>query len=67
MNDVTLHHITTEKNREEIKRDRCWSPQERWRVIQETITWAEQQTTVRRNNPASCLAEQRRKARPWPA
>ena len=34
---------------EEAKRNAAWSPAERWRVIQETITWAEQQQTVRRN------------------
>jgi hypothetical protein len=67
MSDTPFHHMATDKKREEIKRDRCWNPQERWRVIQETINWAEQQNTVHRNDPATCLAEQRKKARPWPA
>lgn len=46
---------------EEEKRRRHWDPAERWRVIQQTIRWAEQQATVRRNTPEACLREQRRK------
>ena len=46
--------------REEAKRERNWDPALRWKVIQDTITWAEQQATVRRNTPAACLAKQRR-------
>jgi hypothetical protein len=46
---------------EEQKRDRNWDPAERWRVLQETITWAEGQATVRRNTPARCLELQRAK------
>jgi len=46
---------------EEAKRERNWDPKLRWKVIQDTITWAEQQQTVRRNTPAACLAEQQRK------
>ncbi len=49
------------KRREEEKRERCWNPAERWRVIQETIAWAEQQSTVRRNDPVNRLAEQNAK------
>lgn len=51
------------KQLEEAKRERNWDPAVRWKVIQDTITWAEQQTTVRRNTPAACLAEQERKLR----
>jgi hypothetical protein len=40
---------------EEQKRDAAWDPAERWRVIQETITWAESQATVRRNTPQRCI------------
>ena len=47
------------KQREECKRDRLWDPRERWRVIQETLTWAEAQRTVRRNTPSTCLRLQR--------
>jgi hypothetical protein len=47
--------------REEAKRDSHWAPVERWRVIQEMITWAEQQATVRRNTPARCLELQAKK------
>lgn len=46
---------------EEEKRGRQWEPAERWRVILQTIRWAEQQATVRRNSPQACLGEQRRK------
>ena len=45
---------------EHAKRERNWDPAERWRVIQETLTWAEQQRTVLRNTPAACLANQNR-------
>ena len=47
--------------REEAKRGRMWNPAERWRVLQETITWAEQQLPVPRNTPTARLAEQSRK------
>ncbi len=43
---------------EEIKRNRHLDPREKWRLIQEAITWAEAQSTVRRNMPQRCLAEQ---------
>lgn len=46
---------------EEEKRGRHWEPAERWRVILQTIRWAEQQAAVRRNSPEACLGEQRRK------
>jgi len=46
--------------REHAKRERNWNPVERWRVIQETITWAEQLPTVGRNTRVACLAHQAR-------
>lgn len=46
---------------EEEKRRRHWDAAERWRVIQQTIRWAEGQATVRRNTPEACLREQERK------
>ncbi len=46
---------------EEEKRGRHWDAAERWRVIQQTISWAERQATVQRNTPEACLREQRRK------
>jgi hypothetical protein len=49
------------KRREEEKREAAWDPLVRWRVLQETITWAEAQATVRRNTPERCLALQRAK------
>ena len=41
------------KRREEEKRDRAYDPAERWRQIQETITWAEANLPPeqRRNRP----------------
>jgi hypothetical protein len=44
---------------EEAKRERNWDPALRWKVIQETITWADQQATAGRNTPAACLERQR--------
>jgi hypothetical protein len=49
------------KRQEESKRDRHWSAGKRWRVLQETIAWAETQAPVRRNTRARCLQEQARK------
>ncbi len=49
------------KQREEAKREAAWDPRERWRVLQEMITWAEAQATVCRNTPERCLALQRAK------
>jgi hypothetical protein len=51
------------KQREERKREAAWDPRARWRVLQETITWAEAQRTVQRNTPSRCLQEQARKLR----
>jgi hypothetical protein len=48
------------KRREEEKRDRCWDPRERWRVIEQTIAWIDRQQPVPRNSPQSCLANQAR-------
>jgi len=41
------------KRREEEKRDRAYDPVQRWRQIQETITWAEANLPPerRRNRP----------------
>jgi hypothetical protein len=46
---------------ESAKRLRNWDRAEQWRVLQQTITWAERQATVQRNSPAACLSEQQRK------
>ena len=46
---------------ESDKRSRNWDRAARWQVLQQTMTWAEQQATVRRNTPAACLREQQRK------
>ena len=46
---------------ENEKREANWSPAQRWRVLQETITWAESQPTVRRNTRETCLQLQRAK------
>jgi hypothetical protein len=55
------------KAAEEARRDRHWDPLRRWQAVQDTITWAEQQRTVRRNTRASCLARQARLNRAGPA
>jgi len=56
-----MNESLTDLIREEArKRDRNWNPQERWRVLQETITWVESQLTVRRNTKEACLANQAR-------
>lgn len=49
------------KRSEEQKREAMWDPAQRWRVLQETITWAESQAAVRRNTPQRCLELQRAK------
>ncbi len=46
---------------EEQRRERNWDPAERWRVLQETLSWAEAQATVRRNTKQSQLAKQKEK------
>ena len=47
------------KRREELKRERAWDPALRWKVLQETITWAEMQGAGR-NTPKAALAAQDR-------
>jgi len=42
--------------REHDRRERAWIP-----AIQETIRWAEAQVNARRNTPAACIAQERRK------
>lgn len=49
------------KAAEERKREAAWNAAERWRALQETITWADSQATVRRNTPEKCLLLQRAK------
>jgi hypothetical protein len=44
---------------EEARRERCWDPASRWKVLQDTITWAD--AKVGRNTKESRLEEQRRK------
>lgn len=41
------------KRREEAKREAAWDPVKRWRIIQETIAWAEANRPehLRRNRP----------------
>ena len=52
MNDEQFDRLIQE---EERKRERNWDPAERWRVIQEMITWAEQQLDPPRNSKEGCL------------
>lgn len=44
--------------REHRKRERNWDPALRWKVIQDTITWAEAQ--IGRNTPLACKEKERR-------
>ena len=44
---------------EEQKRQNAWDSAARWRAIQETIAWAESQSTVKRNSPAVCRETER--------
>ncbi len=46
---------------EQRKREARWDPVQRWRVLQETITWAERQAAVRRNTRQRCLELQQAK------
>ena len=46
---------------EERRREAAWDPAQRWRILQQTITWAESQVTVRRNTPQVCLQLQKAK------
>ena len=41
------------KEQEEAKRDKAWNPKERWKVLQENITWMEANhpPQKRRNRP----------------
>lgn len=57
--------ISDLKLAEEAKRERNWNPALRWKVFQDTISWADQQATVRRNTPAACLANQERILTAW--
>jgi len=45
---------------EHARRERAWSPAERWKALQETIRWAEAQPTARRNTPQACLERERK-------
>jgi hypothetical protein len=47
--------------REQERRERVWTPAARWQAIQEAIRWAETQATARRNTPAACIAQERRR------
>ena len=49
------------KRREEATREAHWDPLQRWLALQDMLTWAEAQATVRRNTPARCLDLQRAK------
>ena len=55
------------KAAEEARRDKCWDPQERWKVLQATIAWAESQGTVRHNERSARLREQAIKLAAWAA
>jgi hypothetical protein len=52
------------KAREEEKRERAWDPVQRWKVIQETIAWAEAQLPPekRRNRPRTHPANEEKRS-----
>ena len=50
-----------QKAQEEQRREACWDARMRWKVIQDTITWADAQATVRVNTKEHQLRAQRRK------
>lgn len=52
MNSRPPHDLPALEHR---KRETRWDAAQRWRVLQETITWADSQATVRRNTPEKCL------------
>jgi hypothetical protein len=54
-------NVDSLKLEEERKRERHLTPLERWRLIQDMITWGESQVTVRRNTRERRLYEQRLK------
>ena len=45
---------------EYLRHEQAWDFAERWRVMDEVITWAAQQKAALRNTPAGCLANQNR-------
>jgi hypothetical protein len=47
------------KSLEDRKREAAWDPAQRWRVLQETIAWADSQAAVPRNTRRRCLELQR--------
>lgn len=49
------------KAREERRREAHWEPALRWKVLQETLTWAEAQSPARRNEPLRRVSEQAHK------
>ena len=51
------------KREAERKRDAAYDPVQRWKHLQQTITWAEQNLPphLQRNRPANRVAEERRK------
>ncbi|HMP76994.1 MAG TPA: hypothetical protein PKE12_11935 [Kiritimatiellia bacterium] len=46
--------------REEEKRSRCISIDDRWRMIQSAINWADAQSAVPRNSRFACKDKERR-------
>ncbi len=53
--------LEAQKKREEQKRNAAYDPVQRWRHIQQTITWAEANLPphLRRNRPRTALRRRR--------
>ena len=58
MTDDSLRDL---KRREEHEQERRLDPAERWRLLQQMLTWIDAQAPVPRNSPARCLELQRAK------
>jgi hypothetical protein len=52
------------KRDEEAKRNAHWSPEDRWRMLQEAMTYAASLPGIDRNTPERCLELQAAKLRP---
>ena len=56
-----LPHQDDLASQEHARRERAWDPAARWQAIQETMGWVEAQANVRRNTPAACIEQERRR------
>ena len=62
-----MNNLDQIKKQQEDLRERHWDSKVRWKVLQETIAWAEAQKTVHRNHPGTCLKLQSEQLKSVPA